>query len=206
MAHTLRPYRDYSEHDVVNLFAFDGAQDANGVIATAGTVVKVAGNGFQPVADSNLGGGTGFLGTIPVDLGGTLSIPGLSNVVSNRYVLTAKVQAANSGSAPLGITLMSTQELDENGEKLVFNPRKAAEKGVVISGQGVPVLTRGIIVYSGTEISNSASVGAGVYISNLNAGELSTVDSTAAGATPTNKVGTLLSKPVSNVALIKLNF
>ena len=206
MAHTLRPYRDYNEHDVVNLFAFDGAQDANGVIATAGTVVKVAGNGFQPVADSNLGGGTGFLGAIPVDLGGTLSIPGLSNVVSNRYVLTAKVQAANSGSAPLGITLMSTQELDENGEKLIFHPRKAAEKGVVISGQGVPVLTRGIIVYSGTEISNSASVGAGVYISNLNAGELSTVDSTAAGATPTNKVGTLLSTPVSNIALIKLNF
>ena len=206
MAHTLRPYRDYSEHDVVNLFAFDGAQNADGVIATAGTVVKVAGNGFQPVADKSLGGGTGFLGTIPVDLGGTLSIPGLANVVSNRYVLTAKVQAANSGSAPLGITLMSTQELDENGEKLVFNPRKAAEKGVVISGQAVPVLTRGIIVYSGTEIDNAASVGAGVFISNLNAGELSTVDSTANGATPTNKVGTLLSKPVQNIALIKLNF
>ena len=206
MAHTLRPYRDYSEHDVVNLFAFDGAQNADGVIATAGTVVKVAGNGFQPVADKSLGGGTGFLGTIPVDLGGTLSIPGLSNVVSNRYVLTAKVQAANSGSAPLGVTLISTQELDENGEKLVFNPRKAAEKGVVISGQAVPVLTRGIIVYSGTEIDNAASVGAGVFISNLNAGELSTVDSTANGATPTNKVGTLLSKPVQNIALIKLNF
>jgi hypothetical protein len=206
MAHTLRPYRDYSEHDVVNLFAFDGAQNADGVIATAGTVVKVAGNGFQPVADKSLGGGTGFLGTIPVDLGGTLSIPGLSNVVSNRYVLTAKVEAANSGSAPLGVTLISTQELDENGEKLVFNPRKAAEKGVVISGQAVPVLTRGIIVYSGTEIDNAASVGAGVFISNLNAGELSTVDSTANGATPTNKVGTLLSKPVQNIALIKLNF
>ena len=206
MAHTLRPYRDYSEHDVVNLFAFDGAQNADGVIATAGTVVKVAGNGFQPVADKSLGGGTGFLGTIPVDLGGTLSIPGLANVVSNRYVLTAKVQAANSGSAPLGITLMSTQELDENGEKLVFNPRKAAEKGVVISGQAVPVLTRGIIVYSVSEIDNAANVGAGVFISNLNAGELSTEDSTANGATPTNKVGTLLSKPVQNIALIKLNF
>jgi hypothetical protein len=206
MAHTLKPYRDYSEHDVVNLFAFDGAQDANGVIATAGTVVKVAGNGFQPVTDSTLGGGTGFLGTIPVDLGGTLSIPGLSNVVSNRYVLTAKVQAANSGSAPLGITLMSTQELDENGEKLIFNPRKASEKGVVISGQGVPVLTRGVVVYSGSEISAAANVGAGVFISNLNAGELSTVDSTAGGATPANKVGTLLSKPINGIALVKLNF
>ena len=139
-------------------------------------------------------------------MGGTLSIPGLSNVVSNRYVLTAKVQAANSGSAPLGITLMNTQELDENGEKLIFNPRKASEKGVVVSGQGVPVLTRGVIVYSGTEIDSTANVGAGVFVSNLSAGELSTVDSTANGATPANKVGTLLSKPVNGIALVKLNF
>ena len=29
---------------------------------------------------------------------------------------------------------------------------------------------------------------------------------TGAGATPTNKVGTLLSKPVNKIALVKLNF
>ena len=198
MAHTLRPYRDYSEHDVVNLFAVDAAQDANGVIATAGTVVKVTGNGFQPVADSTLGGGTGFLGTIPVDLGGTLSIPGLSNVVSNRYVVNAKVApATNTDLVALGITLMSTQELDENGEKLVFNPRKAAEKGVVISGQAVPVLTKGIVVYSGSDISNTANVGAPVYVS-ATAG----LTTTAGNAT----VGRLLSKPVNGIALVKLNF
>jgi hypothetical protein len=205
MAHTLRPFRDYSEHDVVNLFAFDGAQDANGVIATAGTVVKVIGNGFQPVVASTTPGGTGFLGTVPVDLAGLVGA-GFANTVSNRYALTSKVSAASSGDAALGITLISTQELDENGEKLVFNPRKAAEKNVVVSGQGVPVLTKGVVVYSGTEISNTATVGAGVYLSNLNAGELSTVNSTAGGATPSNKVGTLLSVPVNGVALIKLNF
>ncbi|NBW99623.1 hypothetical protein EBR03_08640, partial [bacterium] len=149
MAHTLRPFRNYSEHDVVNLFAYNGAQDANGVIATAGTVVKVQGNGFQPVVASSTLGGTGLLGTIPVDLAGLVGA-GFANTVSNRYALTAKVTAASSGDAALGITLLSTQELDENGEKLVFNPRKAAEKNVVVSGQGVPVLTRGIVVYSGT--------------------------------------------------------
>lgn len=205
MAHTLRPFRDYSEHDVVNLFAFDGAQDANGIIATAGTVVKVIGNGFQPIVASTTPGGTGFLGAVPVDLAGLVGA-GFANTVSNRYALTSKVNAASSGDAALGITLLSTQELDENGEKLVFNPRKAAEKNVVVSGQGVPVLTKGVVVYSGTEISNSATVGAGVYLSNLNAGELSTVNSTAGGTTPSNKVGTLLSVPVNGVALIKLNF
>ena len=205
MAHTLRPFRDYSEHDVVNLFAYSGQQDANGVIATAGTVVKVIGNGFQPIVASTTPGGTGFLGAVPVDLAGLVGA-GFANTVSDRYALTAKVTAASSGNAALGITLLSTQELDENGEKLVFNPRKAAEKNVVVSGQGVPVLTKGIVVYSGTEISATANVGGGVYLSNLNAGELSTVDSTANGATPSNLVGRLLSKPVNGVALIKLNF
>jgi hypothetical protein len=205
MAHILKPFRDYSEHDVVNLFAYSGPQDANGVIATAGTVVKVIGNGFQPIAASTTPGGTGFLGTIPVDLAGAVGA-GFTNIVSDRYALTAKVTAATSGSAALGITLMNTQELDENGQKLVQFPRKAMEKGVVVSGQGVPVLTRGVVVYSGTEIASAAVVGDGVYLSNLNAGELSTVNSTANGATPSNKVGSLLSKPVNGVVLIKLNF
>lgn len=205
MAHNLRPFRDYSEHDVVNLFAFSGQQDTAGVIATAGTVVKVIGNGFQPVVATTTPGGTGNLGVVPVDLAGAVGFP-FSNVVSDRYALTAKVASAISGDTALGITLRTVQELDENGQKLAHFPRKAAEKGVVISGQGVPVLTRGVVVYSGTEIANTAVVGAGVYISNLNAGELSTVNSTANNATPSNKVGTLLSKPVSNVALIKLNF
>jgi len=205
MAHILKPFRDYSEHDVVNLFAYSGQQDTAGVIATAGTVVKVIGNGFQPIVASTTPGGTGFLGTVPVDLAGAAGA-GFANVVSDRYALTAKVTAATSGSAALGMTLVTTQERDENGQLLAHFPRKATEKGVVISGQGVPVLTRGVVVYSGTEIANTAAVGAGVYLSNLNAGELSTVDSTANGVTPSNKVGTLLSKPVNGVVLIKLNF
>jgi len=199
MAYSLRPLRDYSEHDVVNFFAVENAQDANGVIATAGTVVKVTGNGFQPVGNTSLGGGTGFLGQIPVDLGGTLGIPGLSNVVSNRYVVTAKVApAVANDAAPLGITLMATQELDENGEKLIFKPGKAAEKGVVVSGQAVPVLTRGVVVYSGevADFPAAANVGAPIYVA---AGSLSC-------SVGVKQVGTLLSKPVNGIALVKLNF
>ena len=199
MAFTLRPLRDYSEHDVVNFFAVQADQDANGVIALAGTVVKVTGNGFQPVVASTTPGGTGFLGAVPVELGASLGVPGLSNIVSNRYTVNAKVApAVRSDAAPLGITLLSTQELDENGEKLIFKPSKAAEKGVVISGQAVPVLTKGVVVYSGSNIANTANVGDGVYVS-TSAGELSTSSGPV-------KVGTLLSKPVNNVALIKLSF
>lgn len=196
MAHTLKPFRDYNEHDVVNLFAVQADQDANGVIASVGTVVKVAGNGFQPIVAAN--GGTGFLGAVPVDLAGGAGSTYV-NAVSDRFAVAAKVTAAASGSLALGITLMGTQEYDENGEKLLFNPRKAAEKGVVVSGQAVPVLTRGIVTYSGSLISNSANAGDGVYLS-ASAGELST---TAGNQT---RVGTLLGAPVNHTAVVRLSF
>ena len=196
MAHTLKPFRNYDEYDVVNLFAVQADQDANGVIASAGTVVKVAGNGFQPVVAGL--GGTGFLGAVPVDLAGGAGSTYV-NTVSDRFALAARVTAVASGSLALGITLMGTQEYDENGEKLLFHPRKAAEKGVVVSGQAVPVLTRGIVTYSGSQISNSASAGDGVYLS-ATAGELST---TAGNQT---RVGTLLGSPVNQTAVVKLSF
>ena len=49
------------------------------------------------------------------------------------------------------MTLMATAETDENGEKLLYNPRKAAEMGVVIAGQVSPLVNRGIILYSSSE-------------------------------------------------------
>lgn len=190
MAHTLSPFRDYSEHDVINLFSYSGNQDANGVIASKGTVVKVVGSGFMPVAVNG--------GTIPVN-----SVDGLgasyANTVSQRWAVTSKVSAAASGENAIGIILYDVRELDENGEKLVFNPRKAAEMNVVTSGQAVPVLTRGVITYSGAEILGSSSPGDGVYLS-TNAGELSTTNNGQ------GRVGTLLSKPYNGNAVIRVSF
>ena len=39
---TLRPFRDYNEHDVINLFKFSGTIPAN-----KGTLVKVIGDGWK---------------------------------------------------------------------------------------------------------------------------------------------------------------
>jgi len=190
MAHTLRPFSDYSEHDVINLFSYSGNQDAAGVVATKGTVVKVVGSGFMPVAVDG--------GTLPVD-----SVAGAwasyQNTVSQRWAVTSKVSAASSGENAIGITLYDVRELDENGEKLVFNPRKAAEMNVVTSGQAVPVLTRGVVAYSGSLILGSANPGDGVYLS-TSAGELSTTNNGQ------GRVGTLLSKPYNGNAVIRVSF
>ena len=182
MAHNLRPFRQYSEHDVVNLFSYSG----DSTLVTKGLAVKVVGDGWTN--DAN---------TSPVELLGSVGAS-YTNVISQRYGVKAKVGLAASGDAILGLTLMDVRENDENGEKLVYNPRKAAEMGVVISGQAVPVLTKGIVSYSGASNVNAGSV---AFVSGA-AGELAGATSLPAGAT---KVGKWLSKNDANgVALLKI--
>lgn len=191
MAHNLRPFRDYSEHEVINLFAFSGTAESASIMATKGVAVKVSAEGFTTGPSSNSAyKATEFLG----DAGGT-SFP-LSN--SQRFGVRPKVTLADSGNV-LGLTLLDVRELDENGEKLIFNPRKAAEMNVVISGQAVPVLTRGIVLYSGSAIAN-ATAGQFAVVSGT-AGELANVS-----ALRTNEVavGKFLGNAVSNTALLKI--
>jgi len=45
--------------------------------------------------------------------------------------------------------LNDVREVDENGEKLIFKPRKAAEMQCAVSGQAVPIAIRGVFLYSG---------------------------------------------------------
>ena len=174
----LKPFRSYDEHDVVNLFGYH-AGDA----LAAGTVVKVS----EGVKLDNKG---------PVDaMSDALGLEP-ANTVSMRYGTRAKIVPAGATDLALGITLMPVQELDENGEKLVFNPRKAAEKGVVLKGQAVPVLTRGVV-----HITLAGAGVAGGVVKQAASGGL-TSDSAAVGTT----VGTLLSDVVDGAAIVKLNF
>ena len=134
---TLRPFRDYSEHNVVNLFAFDYA----GTDIEAGALVKIS---------------TGFTAHDDLNQDASMLWGGLNNVVSDRYAVNARVDLAGSGHTPLGMMLYGCKEVDENGEKLVYNPRKAAEMQVTISGQAVPVVTKGLFLVSGVDGTPSA--------------------------------------------------
>jgi predicted RecA/RadA family phage recombinase len=176
---TLRPLKQYDERDVINLYAFSGTLPVN-----KGTVVKIQGDGWKNTDE------LARLGAVGASYG---------NTVSERYGVAAKVASAGSGDAVLGILLHDVKETDENGEKLVFNPRKAAEMCVAISGQAVPVLTKGIVLYSGSVLAaDDPAAGAAVYSNN--AGELTT---TNGGGT---KVGIALGKKdANNHVLIKIN-
>lgn len=190
MAHTLRPFRDYSEHEVLNLFAYSGAAESSSVILTKGAAVKLSAEGFTV-------GPTNSSANQPVELLGNVgaAFP-LSQ--SQRFGVRPKVTLATSGDV-LGLTLLDVRELDENGEKLIFNPRKAAEMNVVISGQAVPVLTRGVVLYSGDAIG-SATAGQYAVVSGT-AGELA---NTSTLRTNEVAIGRFLGNAVSNTALLKI--
>jgi hypothetical protein len=60
--------------------------------------------------------------------------------------------AATAGVPVLGLTLNQTLAADENGERLLYNPVKRAELQAVLTGQAVPVATRGIFTLSDSAI------------------------------------------------------
>lgn len=131
---TLRPFRDYSEHNVINLFAFD----YSGADINAGALVKIKST-------------AGFTANDDIGQDSTMLWSGLTNVVSDRYSVKSRVVLAGSGEVALGMLLYGVKEVDENGVKLIHNPHKAAEMQVTVSGQAVPVVTRGLFLVKGVD-------------------------------------------------------
>ena len=144
----LRPFRDYNEKDVINLYTFSGSRTKEDII-NKGTLVKIVGDGWRPDVE-------------PTELLGSYGDFSVNNVQAQRYGTPAKVGLCGTGANeyPLGLTLFDIRELDENGIPLKYNPRKAAELEACISGQTVPIVTKGIFLYSGL---TSPTPGAPIY-------------------------------------------
>lgn len=141
----LRPFRDYSEHDVINLFCYDGTS------LTRGAIVKL---------DST----QGWKADQVFATESMISDLGINNAVSERHALKSRVALADSGDASVfGMALYDVAEVDENGEKLIFNPRKAHEMQTVVSGQAVPVVTDGMFLVNGVTNPTLALAGVKAY-------------------------------------------
>ena len=143
MSLRLYPFRQYSEHDVINLFASD----------TVDTTPSTNGNGsagvFVKVSAGNLDQDPITYATNDAVLGKT-DYPFIGAAQYPSVPLT--FTAATAGTPVLGITLNQTLLTDENGEKLLYNPIKRAELQSVLSGQAVPVATRGTFTLADTAI------------------------------------------------------
>lgn len=157
MALRVLPFRQYVEQDVVNLYALAGA-DINAQLDTKG-------NGdagvFVKIHAGDLDGG-------PVEYNsssylGKTDYPYVGRDYYPNNVL--QVTVAGTGDSVLGMTLNQTAKADENGEKLIYYPQKALENQAVVSGQAVPVLTRGLVTLNG---SAGGAYGNNAYIHDSN--------------------------------------
>ena len=87
----LRPFRDYDEHDVINLFAHRSNDVNKGSLVALETATGWK-NTNEPTMEEGVIGAT------------------YGNTVSNRYAVRAKVTDAASGSNVIGMTLWDVKE------------------------------------------------------------------------------------------------
>ena len=136
MSKRLYPYRDYDEHEVINLFALNTANnqstdDGNG---DSGVIVKVSAGDLNSNVIEHIT--SSYLGKTDYGTIGRVRYP----------EVPLKIAVAGTGDIPLGITLKETAMYDENNEKYLYYKQKAIEMDIVLSGQAVPVLTRGVVM------------------------------------------------------------
>ena len=138
----LKPFRDYSEHDVINLYSYSGQSPVS-----KGTLVT-------PVFTwKNTDGGVSQSPT---------NISPVANSLSARFDVVADVTTTalyNTVPAPMGILLKDVREVDENGEPLIFNQRKLAEMDAVLPNQAVPILTKGLVLINDIDTTDRGAGG-----------------------------------------------
>jgi hypothetical protein len=182
----LLPFRSYSEHDVVNLYSCN-------TVATKGTLVRL----ITPI-DKNV-----------LNLSNTSVGNKFPNTINNNFDIIGRVEIVSAyntvPAAVLGLLLCDVRETDENGERLIFNPRKMAEMGVVMPIiHAVPILTRGIV--SINDIDETSREGGGGGVPRLGAAAYVGNDGRI-GVNGIIKIGKFLSTKDSNgYCLVKVNF
>ena len=205
MAKRILPYRDYSEHDVLNLFSLDTSAEAAGFAGwteaasgdhDSGVVVKVK------------------TGELPGDLPGGLSehasgeklrkylgdSPTSAHIGYNAYPYNGMtVEPAGAGEVAVGITLRETLAYYENGEKLLYYKQKLDEAQAVLPGQTVPVLTRGLVLLDSNAVTGNPDIGAQLEVG---ADGTLVADTEAGNAL----VATVVAKSGSDKFLCKISF
>jgi len=155
----LRPFRDYDEKDVLNLFALDTAVLDTAITSWdtrvhAGSLVKHSTSGWH--YDDEI-----FDIVSGQSAAGDLSV---QNVTSDRWGVTAKVELCETGGdAVVGMMLNHVALHDENGEQLKYNPRKASELEAVLPWQAVPIVRRGLFLVESTTMT-AATFNAGAVL------------------------------------------
>lgn len=170
----LKPLRDYSEHDVLNWFALAGTTGSKGT----------------PVVISNSGVNTNnSTPTVHANLAASLNN---GNTYSPRWEIYPRVTPATSGqSKPIGIQLYDVLEVNQWNYPLLYDGQRREELQAVLSGQAVPILTRGIISV-GPFATGENPLPNSHFLCVKGVGELGLVPSGISGVAPASAIGKFL--------------
>ena len=180
MALRILPFRQYSDHDVVNMYSIIDSDVLDSTTGTgagdAGVFVKVSDGNFDndPVTYQT----NSYLGNTNYPYLGTTEMYPEVNI---------KVTGAKGEDHALGLTLYQTAKNDENGEKLLYNPQKQEELQAILPGQAVPIATKGIFTLAAAAFDgpiSSYAPGNRIKLSTVTAGKV-TGFSTVSAATIT---------------------
>ena len=168
MALRILPFRQYSDHDVVNLYSViagdvnDATTDSGA--GDAGVFVTVSDGNFD--ADPITYQTNSYLGDSSFPFLGTTEMYPEVNL---------KITGAKGEDHCLGMTLYQTAKNDENGEKLLYNPQKQEELQAMIPGQAVPIATKGIFTLAAAAFDGpitSYTPGNRIKLSDVTAGKI----------------------------------
>ena len=152
MGKRLLPFRQYNEHDVINMFALDDSvlTATQSITEThsgdAGVFVKISNGNLD--LDPVTYGTNAYLGKTDYPFVGSNGYPSVNLKVT---------PASATDIRALGLTLWETAKYDENGQKLIYYPQKAAENQVLLPGQTVPVATKGVFTLNSAAYNNGAN-------------------------------------------------
>ena len=155
----IKPFRDYDEHEVYN-----GFFSANVASLNKGTFVSIV-----PGASGNLNVIQGANRPPTPLLGaGPAYGNGPARVTSYRSEVKWKVQATPSGTVPLGVALYDVRETNAFGESFLSRPQyERIEQEVVVSGEALPILARGLIALKGFTGTAAPRSGINVCVNGL---------------------------------------
>jgi hypothetical protein len=163
MAIRLLPFRDYDEHDVVNLFKSAG--NLSDFIDLSDSSKRSTAQGdagvFVTVSAGDLTGDWDPVDVTsnPASLLGKTDYPHVGRNTYPQAALSVSPTAGTATESCIGITLRQTVTRDENGENLLYNPVKKDELFGVLPGEAVPVLSKGLVTLSADALTGAGTVG-----------------------------------------------
>lgn len=163
MAIRLLPFRDYDEHDVVNLFKSAGNLSDFIDLSDAAKRSTPQGDAgvFVTVSAGDLTGDWDPVDVTsnPASLLGKTDYPHVGRNTYPQAALSVSPTAGTATESCIGVTLRQTVARDENGENLLYNQVKKDELFGVLPGEAVPVLSKGLITLSADALTGAGTVG-----------------------------------------------